>query len=113
MQNDTDYLSFLDGTSRAAKVVDKNAPPPVAYNRVPYHQSNAGYSLIPHDIIETIEFDYKLYYKTSTKYYVGTRLSKYVRSITAQDYKYIKSRVTEEEEKNKVSSKGQLFFDFC
>ncbi len=86
-----DYLTFLDGGSK-----------------VPYHQDNTKYIPTPYNIIESIDFENKKYINASSGYYVGTRLSNFVRSITAQDYKYVKAQV----QPDKIISKAQLVMEF-
>jgi len=93
---DNDFLSFLDGGSK-----------------VPFQVKEGRYIPTPRNIIETIEYDNKLYYNCSSGYFVGCRLSSYVRSITAQDYRYIINEYETLEESKILVNKTQLIMDFC
>lgn len=91
-----DFISFMDSGSK-----------------VPFSIKEGRYFPTPRNIIETLEFDNKLYHKTNAGYCVGTRLSKYVRSITAQDYRYVSLQVKHIEDAKILISKTQLVMDFC
>lgn len=91
-----DFISFMDSGSK-----------------VPYSIKEGKYIPTPKNIIETLEFDNKLYHNTSSGYFVGTRLSKYVRSITAQDYRYVSSQVKLIEDSKILINKTQLIMEFC
>jgi len=91
-----DFIAFCDGGSR-----------------VPFSVRECKYFPTPRNIIELLEFDNKLYYSSHSGYCVGTRLSKYVRSITAQDYKYIKEQVSALENAKQLINKTQLIMEFC
>ena len=92
----SDYDSFLDGGSK-----------------VPFNIKDGVYFPTPLNIIETLEFDNKLYYKAHSGYSVGIRLSDFVRSITAQDYKYVKSELALLASSKLLLNKTQLVMDFC
>jgi len=99
-----DYISFLDGGSK-----------------VPYLVKEGTYFPIPANIFEVLEFENKQYMKTGKGYCVGIRLNNLVRSITAQDYRYVKSQIeiqkllSEQEQKKGDSfiNKVQFIMDFC
>ena len=93
---DKDTQSFMDGGSR-----------------VPYSVSEGRFFPMPYNIVEQLEFDNKLYIKTPSGYYVGIRLSTMVRSITAQDYRYIESELKKLEVTEPLVNKTQLLMDFC
>lgn len=91
-----DLISFCDGGSK-----------------VPYMVKEGRYLPTPHNIIESLEYDNKIYYSSSSGYFVGIRLSQFVRSITAQDYKYIKQQVVAQESAKVLVNKTQLVMEFC
>lgn len=91
-----DLNSFLDGGSK-----------------VPFRMNEGKYIPTPSSIIETLEFDNKLYYNSHSGYFVGTRLSTVVRSITPQDYRFIQAEVKKIENDTQLINKTQLIMDFC
>ena len=82
-------------------------------SRVPFSVKEGKYLPTPRNIIEVLEFDNKLYYNSHSGYFVGNRLSYYVRSITAQDYKYIQQEVQALKSVNQLINKTQLVMEFC
>jgi len=90
-----DYLIFLDGGSK-----------------VPYHVVGCDYYMMPVNILEQLELDNKLYIKTNNKkYFVGNRTTKFVRSISASEYKLIQNEVNKIKH-NRLVTKVQLIMEF-
>jgi hypothetical protein len=93
---DKDFKSFMDGGSK-----------------VPFSAESGKYFPTPYNIIEQLEFDNKLYIKTPSGYCVGTRLSTMVRSITAQDYRYVQKQLQSAKQAKQLLNKTQLVMEFC
>lgn len=95
-QANKDYLTFLDGGSK-----------------VPYYQDGAKYFPKPYNVIEELELDNKFYTHSRSGYSVGTRMSNFVRSITAQDFRWVKEQLDNKSISKQVINKTQLIMDFC
>ncbi len=89
-----DYIIFMDSGSS-----------------VPYHMEDVPYYPIPVIKLETLEYEDKLYIKSNSFYCVGTRLHSFVRKISAQDYRKIKSEIEAKKKSNSIVGK-QLVMDF-
>ncbi len=88
-----DFAMFVDGNSK-----------------VPYFVKEAKYVQKPNIISCQFEYDFKIYYKSYNRYYVGIACNRFVRPITAQDFNTIKSLV-ENRNKENISTKLQLCFE--
>jgi hypothetical protein len=91
-----DFVNFVDGGSY-----------------VPYFQDNCKYSYLPNIISSKFDYEFKTYYKSCNKYFVGVPFSKFVREIRASDFHHmfnlyeIKNKKIEFDKKKK-----QLIFQF-
>lgn len=65
-----DFIAFVDSGSK-----------------VPYFMTDCKYVMKPNIISIEFQYDFKTFYKSYNKYYVGVAFSKFVRPITAQDFK--------------------------
>lgn len=88
-----DFSHFVDGESK-----------------VPYFVKEAKYVQKPNIISCQFEFEFKTYYKSYHSYYVGIACNSFVRPITAQDFKMVKS-LSEKRNKENISTKLQLCFE--
>ena len=80
-------------------------------SKVPYFVNNVKYVYKPNVISTQFTYDFKLYYKSYNNYYVGVPFSKFVRPITAQDFKMMKE-LYELRNSEAVKLHHQLVFDF-
>lgn len=90
----SDYISFVDGNSK-----------------VPYFVDGAIYVPKPKAFSEMFVFEMKEYYHSYNKYFVGIGSSKFVRSISANEFILVKGLHDSFHEFN-VPKKVQLLFDF-
>jgi len=92
-----DFINFVDGGSP-----------------VPYYVDNATYAYKPSIVHDVFEHDFKIFYKSYGKYYVGVGFSQFVRPIHAKDFKtmkQIKESSTYKDNTNKCQQLKQLVFD--
>ena len=66
----------------------------------------------PNHIDELVEYQFKRYYRSYNKYFVGSPSSSFVRLISAKDFKLIKSLKEKENSVKNVSKKIQLVMNF-
>lgn len=75
---------------------------------VPYFFDGAHYIPKPELIHEELRFDFKVYFRSFNRYFVGIDGRLLVREITAQDYKRVFALVNKEPIKKAI----QLFLEF-
>ena len=89
-----DFVNFIDG----------GCP-------VPYHMDGAKYVYKPNIINDIFEYEFKIYYKSYNRYFVGIASSQFVRPIFASDFKLMKQIKEDSIYKNARKFK-QLCFTF-
>jgi len=63
-----------------------------------------------HTIMEDyFEFEFKLYYKNSRRYFVGISANQFVRKITSQDFKRVQELKIQAEKRADLYLKSVLF----
>ncbi|NCO01409.1 MAG: hypothetical protein GW906_06245 [Epsilonproteobacteria bacterium] len=90
----SDFVAFVDGGSI-----------------VPYFMDDCVYIPTPALITFKFEYDFKIYYKSYNRYFVGIHCSKTVREIHAGDFKRVFA-LYEDRNKEKLSTRFQQVFDF-
>lgn len=90
-----DFVNFVDG----------NSP-------VPYHVDGAKYVYKPNITSEVFEYEFKIFYKSYNKYYVGVAFSQFVRPISASDFNLIKKLKADSCTYSRVVKAKQLVFNF-
>lgn len=89
-----DFVAFVDSGSK-----------------VPYFVNDCKYVMKPNIISIQFNYDFKTFYKSYNKYYVGVAFSQFVRHITAQDFKMMQE-LYEIRNKLSIDLHTQLVFDF-
>ncbi|MFA6195644.1 MAG: hypothetical protein WC656_03255 [Sulfurimonas sp.] len=90
----SDYVAFVDGGSL-----------------VKYFDDSATYYPIPQTITMQFEYEFKIYYKSYHKYYVGISCNQFVREIHAKEFKMMLD-LAEKRETSNIKTRLKLSFDF-
>ncbi|MDO8454091.1 MAG: hypothetical protein Q7S59_05925 [Sulfurimonas sp.] len=90
----SDFVAFVDSGSK-----------------VKYFDDSAKYYPLPQMITKQFEYEFKIYYKCSHRYYVGVSFNKYVREIHAKEFNMV-LELAEKREISNIKTNLQLSFDF-
>ena len=89
-----DFINFIDG----------GCP-------VPYHMDGVKYVYKPNIVDEVFDYEFKIYYRSYDRYFVGIASSQFVRPIHARDFKLMR-KIKEDSTYTKTKKFKQLCFDF-
>lgn len=90
----SDFVAFVDGGSK-----------------VKYFDDSATYFPKPQTIIKQFEYEFKIYYKTPHRYFVGIACNQFVKEIHAKEFNMM-LELAEKREISNIKTGLQLSFDF-